>query len=246
MKLSAIISSCVLLLACGHSHADWADFGVSTRCIDGDKFTILPIVRLSSDAPGAVDLQSGFSELSEQNKLSCNIGHAKVSGAISVRGARPTGMCGGLGYISIEQLSVNDIPLFDTSYPFNFPCPVRDFLIIKIEVASVEGDPVIEVCEAADWDWSTGYSDVHCTRVSLAADSRLNTTYKQVIAHASEVERAKIRSEQRAWLKMRNPNCRAVGMATNGSRATSTTFLKCVTAETEKRLETLSRNLKSK
>jgi uncharacterized protein YecT (DUF1311 family) len=224
-----------LLVWSTSTYADWVTFGAGARCIDGDTFTVLSTVELSSDDPAAVPLEQGFEQLGEDNRLLCRIGAARVEASISARGPRARGMCMGGGQVVIGSLLVNGIPIFGPTTPFNWPCLGAGRILTKIEIWEEENSPIVQVCDAKDWAWGKGYSDVQCQRISLIADNILNRTYKDLIAGSSTEERARLRLEQRAWLRARDDQCRNVAIRAEGHESSPLQFAQCVLSMTEQR-----------
>lgn len=222
------------LLWSSYGHADWAEFGAGARCIEGQRFTLLPTVELSSEDPGAVPLQNGYEQLEENSRFSCKVGASKVAASIKAFGPASQGMCMGAGYVSIDRLTVDDVPVFASAQPFNFNC-LGSRILTKLEVTAPNDVPTVEICDAAAWGWGKGFSDIRCHHVSLAADGELNGVYTRLMASLSQSERGRLRQEQRVWLKSRDPQCQSAALAVRGSSATPLTFLHCVVSTTERR-----------
>jgi uncharacterized protein YecT (DUF1311 family) len=219
------------------SYADWAVFGAGTRCVDGESFTLLPTVELSSDDPAAVPLEQGFNQLGEDGRLSCRIGAASVQASISALGPRPRGMCMGGGYVAIHSLEVNGIPIFGLETPFNWNCSER--ILTKVEISDNNDGPIVEVCDAKNWAWGKGYSDVKCHRISLASDSTLNRIYKAVMGGLRAEERPRLRLKQRGWLRIRDDQCRTAAIRSQGHESSPLEFAQCLMRATDQRIEEL-------
>lgn len=74
-----------------------------------------------------------------------------------------------------------------------------------------------------------------------AADAALNIKYGEVMARLSVTEKATLRREQRAWIKHRDPQCKAKAKPSEGGSIWPLEYFSCLRASTEKRTGELSR-----
>jgi uncharacterized protein YecT (DUF1311 family) len=221
------------------SYADWVEFGAGARCVNGESFTVLPTVELSSDDPAAVPLGEGFDQLGENSRLACRIGAASVEASISAFGPAASGMCMGGGYVAIDSLRVNGVSIFGLRTPFNWRCDGPERMLTKVEISDNENGPIVEVCDAKEWDWGKGYSDVQCHRISFAPDGSLNRTYKEIMAGLAAEERRRLRSEQRSWVRARDDQCRETAIRSQSHGGSPLQFAQCLMSATEQRIEAL-------
>lgn len=61
---------------------------------------------------------------------------ASVHAQIGVTPPQPRGMCGGVGYVSVVSLSVNDVELLDYPIPFDQGCSLPDGTVNRMVVNS--------------------------------------------------------------------------------------------------------------
>jgi uncharacterized protein YecT (DUF1311 family) len=219
-------------------YADWAVFGAAARCENGKTFTLAATVELSSEDPGAVPRQEGYEQLDGRTKISCSVGAPKVTGLVRAFGPAARGMCMGAGYVSVDDLRVDGLAIFPFSHTFNWHCPNAGRMLTKVEVSAGENRPTVEVCSANDWEWGKGYSDVQCRRISVGADRSLNEAYARLMAALPEEGRLRLRDDQRAWLKKRDPQCKDA-LASKGAAPEPLDFLECVVSVTERRADEL-------
>jgi uncharacterized protein YecT (DUF1311 family) len=72
-----------------------------------------------------------------------------------------------------------------------------------------------------------------------ASDAVLNTTYKEVMLALPPARREEIRKEQRAWLKKRDPGCKAEAQLSEGGSIWPLEFFGCLQTVTEQRTKQL-------
>ncbi|MEC5384998.1 lysozyme inhibitor LprI family protein [Uliginosibacterium sp. H3] len=72
-----------------------------------------------------------------------------------------------------------------------------------------------------------------------AADRALNDTYKRVMAGLSDAKKRELRNLQRAWLKQRDPQCKAQVREYEGGSIWPLEFHACLQAATEQRTRVL-------
>ena len=72
-----------------------------------------------------------------------------------------------------------------------------------------------------------------------AADKELNKQYKSLMTTLSETEKEALRSEQRAWLKSRDPNCKEETKDDEGGSIWVVEFYGCITTATQGRTKQL-------
>lgn len=160
-----LFRNCVLALCISwgnYALADWAELGASVKCeARGKGFTILPTIELSSEDPAAIPIEPGFRQLpARSNIINCTVGDAKVGAKINVFGPAASGECMGAGYVSIEYLRIESGSVFQHPRAFNWNC--SDRILTKVRVFVRDGKHVIETCDAKDWNWGVGFSDVRC------------------------------------------------------------------------------------
>ena len=68
-----------------------------------------------------------------------------------------------------------------------------------------------------------------------AADAALNIKYGEVMARLSVTEQAGLRREQRAWLKHRDPQCKAKAKSSEGGSIWPLEYFSCLQVSTEQR-----------
>lgn len=68
-----------------------------------------------------------------------------------------------------------------------------------------------------------------------AADTELNRTYREVMAGLSPSRQKALRKEQRAWLKQRDPRCKAAAHASEGGSIWPLEYLGCRAQATRQR-----------
>lgn len=150
--------------------ADWASFGVATRCDPvSATFEISPVVELSSPDPAEVPVKEGFTQLPEgKNDLTCQLPIKTVSVTIRVYGPSG-GECMGGGYVTIDRLWVGEVSLIGYGTPFNWHCTPPGLMLVKLVVHETESQISLETCTAKDWNWGTGFIGIKCTseRVSM-------------------------------------------------------------------------------
>ncbi|MES2414996.1 MAG: lysozyme inhibitor LprI family protein [Pseudomonadota bacterium] len=74
-----------------------------------------------------------------------------------------------------------------------------------------------------------------------AADAALNIKYGEVMASLPVTGQANLRREQRAWLKQRDPQCKAKARQFEGGSIWPLQYFSCLQASTEKRTKELGR-----
>ena len=74
-----------------------------------------------------------------------------------------------------------------------------------------------------------------------AADAALNIKYGALMARLSVTGQATLRREQRAWLKHRDPQCKAKARPSEGGSIWPLEYFSCMQDSTEKRTRELGR-----
>jgi uncharacterized protein YecT (DUF1311 family) len=72
-----------------------------------------------------------------------------------------------------------------------------------------------------------------------AADAQLNAKYKVVMAQLPTSKQKALRSEQRKWLKQRDPKCKAEAKDSEGGSIWTLIFMGCLQTATEQRTKAL-------
>jgi uncharacterized protein YecT (DUF1311 family) len=74
-----------------------------------------------------------------------------------------------------------------------------------------------------------------------AADDRLNRQYKEVMSSLPVSRQERLRQQQRAWLKKRDPKCKAEARASEGGSIWPLEFYRCLKTVTERRTNELAK-----
>jgi uncharacterized protein YecT (DUF1311 family) len=74
-----------------------------------------------------------------------------------------------------------------------------------------------------------------------AANAVLNAKYKAVFAGLPPPKQVQLRKEQRAWLKLREPQCREKVKLSEGGSIWPLEYFSCLTVITQRRTEALKR-----
>jgi uncharacterized protein YecT (DUF1311 family) len=216
--LAVLFGGCLI----GSAKADWEVIGAAWSC-DGkqNSFSLVEATDASDDAL-AVRPPEGFERLAEgKSRLSCKLSSAKVEAIVRVHPPAARGMGMGSGYVSVDKMEVDGLPVLGYPTAFNWAIAGSPKALTKIAVSTQANTPIVEICNTEK-----------CHQVSLAANSLLNRTYQEVMRALPEPDRQQLRQEQRVWLKDRDPQCRT---AVVGKQHEPLAFLQCVLSATEVR-----------
>ena len=200
------------------AYSDWSTIGAAAKCVESGSLAIVAVEWSSDDSPGSNPVPEGYKQLEGKTTLSCVVGSAQVTAVIHVYPPAARGMGMGSGYVSIDRLEVDGVPIFGGPTAFNWQIPGSDQAIVKIAVFLKHNVPIVEVCTAEK-----------CYQESLVHNIGLNRTYQELMATLPEHDRERLRQEQRFWLKERDPQCRYSVLSV---RNEPLAFLKCVMSAT--------------
>jgi uncharacterized protein YecT (DUF1311 family) len=223
------------LLWANLAHADWALFGIATRCDStGKGLSLAPVVELSESDPGAVPVAPGFRQLAYgEHKIRCVVAGAEVSVTIHVSGPGQ-GYCMGAGYVSIEDVAVGRAKVVDIPQSFNWGwgCDSQQPMVTRVNIISRGSQLLVETCQAKDWNWGVGYSGNKCETQPLrhfnasfncnkatsrveklicasehlsGLDRTLAEAYTTVAAHSRDF--SAVQARQREWLRSTRNAC---------------------------------------
>ncbi len=218
-RLSAFGITCLMWSSL--ANADWDVSGAAARCVAGESLIVVAVDWTSEDSPGSDPVPPGYARLDGKTTLSCKVGNADVAAVIHVYPPAGQGMGMGSGYVSIDSLKVDGLPILGHPTAFNWQIPGSDRALVKVTVFTKESVPCVEICDAES-----------CHQQSLGADRLLNQTYQQALAALPEPDRQRLRQEQRFWLKERDPQCRLKVVRLQNEPLG---FLRCVLSATEVR-----------
>lgn len=204
-------------------YADWDIIGAAAKCVKDESLTVVAVEWSSSDSPEYNPVPKGFKKLEGKTALSCKVGSAMTKALINVFPPAARGQGMGCGYVSIDSIEVNGVPIFGHPTAFNWEIPGSDKSLVKIAVFLKDDSPTVEVCNTEK-----------CYQESLVHDRFLNSSYQELITTLPESGRELLCQEQRFWLKERDPQCR---YAVIGAKNEPLAFLKCVMSAT--RIRTL-------
>ena len=74
-----------------------------------------------------------------------------------------------------------------------------------------------------------------------AADAQLNLRYRALISSLANAQVARLRQQQRAWLRERDPSCKREAQSFEGGSAWPLMFYSCLQKATESRTEALNK-----
>jgi uncharacterized protein YecT (DUF1311 family) len=201
-----------LILWSSPGWADWDAAGAAAQCLEGQSFTLVA-------CDDSADEPLGFSRLAGRNDLSCKVANAHVRAIVQAYPPGGRGMGMGTGYVSIDSLRVDGVPIFGHPKAFNWSIPGSDRPLMKVSVFKKDDVPFVEACD----------TDI-CHQQSLASDVVLNLTYKNVMQGLRPTDQKQLRAEQRFWLKERDPQCQ---LATVSMSNEPLGFLRCVISATD-------------
>lgn len=207
------------LLWSSSAYSDWSIIGAAAKCVEGESLTIIAVEWSSSDSPEYNPVPKGFNRLEGKTALSCKVGTAKTAAVINVFPPADRGQGMGCGYVSIDSLEFNGVPIFGHPTAFNWKIPGSDKALVKVSAFLKDNSPIVEVCNTEK-----------CYQESLVHDSFLNQSYQELMTTLSAPDRERLRQEQRFWLKERAPQCR---YAVLDARNEPLAFLKCVMSATK-------------
>lgn len=186
--------------------------------MEGESLTVVAVEWSSNDSPDSDPVPKGYKQLEGKTTLSCEVGTAKVTAVIHVSPPADRGMGKGSGYVSIDNLEVNGVPVFGRPTAFNWQIPGSDLALIRTTIFLKDNVPIVEVCNTEK-----------CHHESLVHDMLLNLRFQELMAALPEHDRERLRQEQRFWLKERDPQCRYSVLSIQNEPLA---FLKCVMSAT--------------
>lgn len=217
--------------------ADWVVVGVAYQCNkESNTFSLQGTMDTSSpEDPGTIPPLSGFTVLSKSsNTISCSIGKVHVVAKIDVVEPQDRGMCMGIGFVSLQFLTINGQKVFQNPVMFNSGC-FNDPVLFDLKITSKGDIPIMTACRGK-WDWGVGYKDHECEETPVTTvptpsfdcgksistveklicsdgessklDIELNDAYKSALQNNKQAD--SIRRSQKQWIKERN-NCQESG-----------------------------------
>ena len=218
-RLLVLLFGCCLI---GPAKADWYVIGAAWSCDAKQGIFSLVGVTDSNDEVAEVRPPEGFERLAEgESRVSCKLRSANVEAIVSVYPPAARGQGMGIGYVSVDRMQVDGLPVFGYPTPFNWELPGGSKALTKIAVLIQGSATHVRICNTDG-----------CRQTSLAANPVLNRTYQEVMTALPAPDRQQLRQEQRVWLKERDPKCRT---AVSHQRNNPIAFLQCIMSATEDR-----------
>ena len=148
-----------------NASADWAIFGVASKCdTTVNSFELSSVVELSSEDIAAIPVKNEFRQLAKgKNEISCKLKSGLISGSIDV--FKPdNGNCMGAGYVYINSLTLNNSISVVNTQAFNWFCISKEPMLVNVKVYLLEEKLVVEKCTANGWEWGKGFENVKCEK----------------------------------------------------------------------------------
>jgi uncharacterized protein YecT (DUF1311 family) len=111
-------------------------------------------------------------------------------------------------------------------------------LLLNLLSALASADDALLECK---YDGNQLEINACAARDYKAADLALNAAYKQIISALPSAKQDELRREQRAWLKRRDPHCKAEAKLSEGGSIWPLEFYGCLQTITEERTKQLER-----
>ena len=232
--MKSISTLIILLLLSDMALADWTAHGAQSQCIDSKEFTLLPIIETSGGTE--TPLQVGFQRIEGKKSLYCQIGPKELAIEINVIPPKAKGMCMGMGAVDLLKVELGGVPLVYFQQMFNWPCGfLNRRTFIKMKVSYDKNNPLIEMCDAKEWTWDEGYTDIQCHQVIFDSDSNLNKAYANAMKKLSSKNQNDLKHEKLKWIKERNIQCNQKYSELMSSAPSPIEYVNCIQSITNQR-----------